>query len=69
MAMHRFMTRFSRPAGTNKPFEFRSRRSIEVVSKPVYLGNHAPTDHFAPVAQTWVTAEELYDNRRRRRTS
>jgi len=62
------MFRFSRPVGTNKPFEFRhGTRTHTVVVKEVHLGNHAPTDHFAPAAQAFFKAEELYDNRPRKR--
>ena len=61
------MTRFSRPAGSNRPFQPKLRDRIQIVSKEVFLGNHRPTDHFAPAAQAFIPAEELYDNQRPRK--
>lgn len=63
------MLRFSRPAGSPKPFEFLhgTRSTISVVRKEVHLGVHKPTDHYAPAAQAFVPAEDLYDNRRPRK--
>lgn len=59
------IARFSRPAGTQKPFEFHDTRSISVIGKQVHLGNHAPSDHFAEAAHRFIPAAQLYDNRRR----
>jgi len=61
------MFRFGRKAGSNKSFEPRglTRQSISIVQKEVHLGNHQPTDHFAPAAGTFIAAEQLYDNRRK----
>lgn len=55
--------RFSRPVGSKEPFTFRHERPVAF--KEVFIGNHAPGDHYAPVAQSWVPEKELYDNRRR----
>lgn len=61
------MFRFSRPVGSQKPFEFLRKNNIQIVSKPVHLGNHAPTDHYAPAIQSFIPAQELYDNQPRKR--
>jgi len=44
-----------------------TRNHISVVEKEVHLGNHKPTDHFAPAAGTFIANEDLYENRKRGR--
>ena len=62
------MLRFSRPAGSIKPFEFlHGTRTHVIAVKEVHLGNHQPTDHFAPEARMFIPNDELYDNRRSRK--
>lgn len=53
----------SRPAGSKEPFSFRFRRRT-IEGKEVFIGNHKPTDHYAPAIGRFVPAEELYDNRK-----
>ena len=55
----------SRPAGSNKPYRMISRR--QVVQKEVFIGNHKPTDHYAPAARQFIAEEQLYDNQKGKR--
>lgn len=54
----------SRPVGSKGPLEFRQRQRVAV--KPVYIGQHAPTDHYASAAKKFIPAEELYVPRKQR---
>jgi hypothetical protein len=56
----------SRPAGSKEPFQFHFKRPT-VVGKEVHLGSRPPSTHFAPAIGKYVPAEELYDNRPRKR--
>lgn len=44
------------------PFEFRHERR-QIACKEVFIGNHAPGAHYAPVARIFVEPEELYRSR------
>lgn len=55
----------SRPVGSKEPPTHRPHRSMIAV-KPVYIGTHAPTDHFASAARRFIPAEELYVPRKQR---
>jgi hypothetical protein len=55
----------SRLAGSKGPYAHHIRQ--RVVVKPVYIGNHAPTDHYAQAAKKFIPAEELYVPKRRQR--
>jgi len=46
-----------------EPFEFKRQPTVEFGR--VNIGNHAPGDHYAPVAQQWVPEKELYQPRKR----
>lgn len=61
------MFRFSRPVGSLKVHEYVRKNNIQIVGKEVHLGNHAPTDHYAPAIQSFIPAQELYDNQPRKR--
>lgn len=54
----------SRPVGSKEPPALRRRNLIVV--KEVYIGNHKPTDHYAPAAKRFIPADELYVPRKQR---
>lgn len=59
----------SRPVGSKEPSSFRRpRRQIEV--KEVFIGQHAPTDHYVPgiadPSLRYIKQEELYVPRKQR---
>ncbi len=54
----------SRPVGSKEPARF--NRPARIVQKPVYIGQHAPTDHFAPAVKRYIPQEELYVPRKQR---
>jgi len=53
--------RLSRPVGTERPFTLPQRR---LGIPRVFIGNHRPDDHYAPAAQVFIGAADLYQNRR-----
>lgn len=55
----------SRPVGSKEPSSFRRPRR-SVATKEVFIGQHAPTDHYASAAKQFVPAEELYVPRKQR---
>ena len=54
----------SRSVGSKGPFELRRSRRIAI--KPVYIGTHEPTAHYAAAAKKFIPAEELYVPRKQR---
>jgi hypothetical protein len=68
MQIPKMSVRLTRPIGSNGPFEHRPQRSIVAVGRPVFIGNHNPGDHYAPVARVWIVKNDLYDNARPRRS-
>ena len=46
------------------PFEFKRERR-QIACKEVFIGNHNPGAHYAPVAQIYVEPKDLYQPRRR----
>ena len=54
----------SRKVGSKEPPAY--HRPSRVVAKPVYIGQHAPTDHFLTAAKRFVPATELYVQRKQR---
>lgn len=51
------MVRHTRRVGSNEPYRVAAPHRVAV--KPVYLGNHAPGDHFTAVSHQWVPEKEL----------
>lgn len=71
------MTYFSRPTlrkprnaerseVNRQPFTYRRRNTISA-ARPVYIGQHHPGAHYAPVADIIVEPDQLYQPKRRSR--
>lgn len=54
----------SRPVGSKEPPRLKLPGRIAI--KPVYIGQHAPTTHYATASKKFIPAEELYVPRKQR---